>query len=90
MVERFPLRIHSCHRVFLQDLDLGAEFLPQNRFTGISFPEQYEHDLFANTTPKFEFIYNAVQLIFTWTSLANFFLAFFFVCCPFSKFYPKS
>ncbi|KAI0828898.1 chitin synthase 2 [Trametes gibbosa] len=26
-----------------------------------------------------EFIYNAVQLIFTWTSLANFYLAFFFL-----------
>ena len=26
-----------------------------------------------------EFLYNAVQLFFTWTSLANFFLAFFFV-----------
>lgn len=28
---------------------------------------------------QIEFIYNAVQLIFTWTSLANFFLAFFFL-----------
>jgi chitin synthase len=28
---------------------------------------------------QIEFIYNAVQLIFTWTSLANFYLAFFFV-----------
>jgi chitin synthase len=28
---------------------------------------------------QFEFIYNAVQLAFTWTSLANFYLAFFFV-----------
>ena len=28
---------------------------------------------------KIEFIYNAVQLLFTWTSLANFYLAFFFV-----------
>ena len=26
-----------------------------------------------------EFLYNAVQLFFTWTSLANFYLAFFFV-----------
>lgn len=26
-----------------------------------------------------EFLYNAIQLFFTWTSLANFFLAFFFV-----------
>ena len=30
---------------------------------------------------KLEFIYNAVQLVFTWTSLANFYLAFFFVSC---------
>ncbi|CCM03651.1 uncharacterized protein FIBRA_05795 [Fibroporia radiculosa] len=28
---------------------------------------------------QFEFIYNAVQLLFTWTSLANFYLAFFFL-----------
>jgi chitin synthase len=28
---------------------------------------------------QIEFIYNAVQLLFTWTSLANFFLAFFFL-----------
>ena len=28
---------------------------------------------------QIEFIYNAIQLIFTWTSLANFYLAFFFV-----------
>ena len=29
---------------------------------------------------QLEFIYNAIQLLFTWTSLANFYLAFFFVC----------
>jgi chitin synthase len=28
---------------------------------------------------QIEFIYNAVQLFFTWTSLANFYLAFFFL-----------
>ena len=28
---------------------------------------------------QIEFIYNAIQLMFTWTSLANFYLAFFFV-----------
>lgn len=28
---------------------------------------------------QLEFLYNAIQLIFTWTSLANFYLAFFFV-----------
>ena len=28
---------------------------------------------------QIEFIYNAIQLLFTWTSLANFYLAFFFV-----------
>ena len=28
---------------------------------------------------QFEFIYNAVQLFFTWTALANFYLAFYFV-----------
>ena len=34
---------------------------------------------FRKLALQFEFIYNAVQLIFTWTSLANFYLAFFFV-----------
>lgn len=35
----------------------------------------------TNDRPRaqIEFIYNAVQLLFTWTSLANFYLAFFFV-----------
>ncbi|EKM84011.1 hypothetical protein AGABI1DRAFT_31788 [Agaricus bisporus var. burnettii JB137-S8] len=28
---------------------------------------------------QFEFIYNAIQLVFTWTSLANYYLAFFFL-----------
>jgi chitin synthase len=28
---------------------------------------------------QLEFLYNAVQLLFTWTSLANFYLAFFFL-----------
>lgn len=28
---------------------------------------------------QLEFIYNAIQLVFTWTSLANFYLAFFFL-----------
>jgi len=28
---------------------------------------------------QIEFIYNAVNLLFTWTALANFYLAFFFV-----------
>jgi len=28
---------------------------------------------------QIEFIYNAIQLLFTWTSLANFYLAFFFL-----------
>jgi len=40
---------------------------------------------FRKLVLQFEFIYNAVQLIFTWTSLANFYLAFFFVStrrCP--------
>jgi chitin synthase len=34
---------------------------------------------FRKLALQFEFIYNAIQLIFTWTSLANFYLAFFFV-----------
>ena len=37
------------------------------------------HGFFRKLTLQFEFIYNAIQLIFTWTSLANFYLAFFFV-----------
>lgn len=34
---------------------------------------------FRKLALQFEFIYNAIQLVFTWTSLANFYLAFFFV-----------
>jgi chitin synthase len=34
---------------------------------------------FRKIVLQFEFIYNAIQLIFTWTSLANFYLAFFFL-----------
>ncbi|KAG2022801.1 chitin synthase [Coprinopsis cinerea AmutBmut pab1-1] len=34
---------------------------------------------FRKIALQFEFIYNAVQLLFTWTSLANFYLAFFFL-----------
>ncbi|KAF9469704.1 chitin synthase [Collybia nuda] len=36
-------------------------------------------NFFRKIVLQFEFIYNAIQLIFTWTSLANFFLAFFFL-----------
>lgn len=43
-------------------------------------------NFFRKLVLQFEFIYNAVQLIFTWTSLANFYLAFFFVRCPLVSF----
>lgn len=36
-------------------------------------------NFFRKIVLQFEFIYNAVQLVFTWTSLANFYLAFFFL-----------
>lgn len=36
-------------------------------------------NFFRKIVLQFEFIYNAVQLLFTWTSLANFYLAFFFL-----------
>jgi chitin synthase len=36
-------------------------------------------NFFRKIVLTIEFIYNAVQLIFTWTSLANFYLAFFFL-----------
>ncbi|KAI0316482.1 chitin synthase [Amylostereum chailletii] len=36
-------------------------------------------NFFRKIVLQIEFIYNAVQLIFTWTSLANFYLAFFFL-----------
>ncbi|KAI0931379.1 hypothetical protein AcW2_000283 [Taiwanofungus camphoratus] len=36
-------------------------------------------NFFRKILLQLEFIYNAVQLIFTWTSLANFYLAFFFL-----------
>ncbi|KAJ8518768.1 hypothetical protein ONZ45_g4189 [Pleurotus djamor] len=35
-------------------------------------------NFFRKIVLQLEFIYNAVQLLFTWTSLANFYLAFFF------------
>lgn len=34
---------------------------------------------YTHVDPQIEFIYNAIQLLFSWTSLANFYLAFFFV-----------
>ncbi|KAF9015746.1 glycosyltransferase family 2 protein [Cyathus striatus] len=36
-------------------------------------------NFFRKIVLQFEFIYNAVQLLFTWTSLANFYLAFYFL-----------
>ncbi|KAI0068051.1 glycosyltransferase family 2 protein [Artomyces pyxidatus] len=36
-------------------------------------------NFFRKIVLQIEFIYNAIQLIFTWTSLANFYLAFFFL-----------
>ncbi|KII93958.1 glycosyltransferase family 2 protein [Plicaturopsis crispa FD-325 SS-3] len=36
-------------------------------------------NFFRKIILQIEFIYNAVQLLFTWTSLANFYLAFFFL-----------
>jgi len=36
-------------------------------------------NFFRKFVLQLEFIYNAVQLLFTWTSLANFYLAFFFL-----------
>ncbi|KAJ3557459.1 hypothetical protein NP233_g11737 [Leucocoprinus birnbaumii] len=36
-------------------------------------------NIFRMLLLQFEFIYNAVQLLFTWTSLANYYLAFFFL-----------
>jgi chitin synthase len=42
-------------------------------------------NFFRKIILQIEFIYNGVQLFFSWTSLANFYLAFFFVrlcaCC---------
>jgi chitin synthase len=37
------------------------------------------HNIFRKLVLQIEFLYNAIQLIFTWTSLANFYLAFFFL-----------
>ncbi|KAF9451389.1 glycosyltransferase family 2 protein [Macrolepiota fuliginosa MF-IS2] len=36
-------------------------------------------NFFRKILLQFEFIYNAIQLLFTWTSLANYYLAFFFL-----------
>jgi chitin synthase len=40
------------------------------------------HNILRKLWLQIEFIYNAIQLVFTWTSLANFYLAFFFVSLP--------
>ncbi|KAH8119992.1 chitin synthase 2 [Phellopilus nigrolimitatus] len=37
------------------------------------------HNFFRKILLQIEFIYNTVQLVFTWTSLANFYLAFYFL-----------
>ncbi|KAG8897291.1 Chitin synthase, class 2, partial [Tulasnella sp. 403] len=37
------------------------------------------HGFFRKCLLQFEFIYNAIQMLFSWTSLANFYLAFFFL-----------
>ena len=40
------------------------------------------HNVFRKLWIQIEFIYNAVQLFFTWTSLAHFYLASYFVSSP--------
>ncbi|KAG6874429.1 hypothetical protein C0995_015165 [Termitomyces sp. Mi166 len=47
-------------------------------------------NFFRKIVLQIEFIYNAVQLLFTWTSLANFYLAFFFLISSATKTGPKN
>lgn len=37
------------------------------------------HNFFRKILLQFEFIYNGIQMIFAWVSLANFYLSFFFL-----------
>lgn len=41
------------------------------------------HGFFRKLALQFEFIYNAIQMVFAWTSLANFYLSFFFLSVHF-------
>lgn len=80
MVERLSVRIRPCDCLLLAYLDLWPEYLPDVPPPGTSVYGCAHFSLLIHTRLQIEFIYNAVQLLFTWTSLANFYLAFFFVC----------
>lgn len=41
------------------------------------------HGFLRKIVLQFEFIYNAIQMLFAWISLANFYLSFFFLCALF-------
>lgn len=79
MVERLFVRIHSCDDLLLAYLDFWSEYLPHVTTSSMSILFRVII-LLIHAPLQIEFIYNAVQLVFTWTSLANFYLAFFFVC----------
>lgn len=83
MVERITVRFDSLDSILLQDLDIRAESHPDACSAGklselaLARSQRPPDDQLLVT--QIEFIYNAIQLLFTWTSLANFYLAFFFV-----------
>lgn len=77
---------------YLRSLTQVAEFISQRRrwLNGSLFASIHAtvfffriwtsgQNFFRKIILQLEFIYNAVQLLFTWISLANFYLAFFFV-----------
>ena len=85
VVERFVLCFGACYGLLLAHLDVWSE-----PYSDVHPPSQYSHP----NTPQYmlimrvlqlEFIYNAVQLVFAWTQLANFYLAFFFLVSSATK-----
>lgn len=79
LVERFAVCVYPFHCVLVPDLDFWSKLFQENYFDGSFAMTACPVWKLISVRFQIEFIYNAVQLIFTWTSLANFYLAFFFV-----------
>ena len=79
MVEWITFRVNSLNYLLLQDLDIRAKSYSNACFAGIWICTAILISLKYHCFTQIEFIYNAIQLLFTWTALANFYLAFFFV-----------
>lgn len=79
MAQRFAVCFRTCDSVLLAHLDIWAERFPDVLPAGLLHQCHGCVRCSHGPTTQIEFIYNAIQLLFTWTSLANFYLAFFFV-----------